>query len=77
MLHVLFANALLFKGVAKTVKTVHVVPETIIVCVRRNIFHQQAEMISEMFFMNNVNVLTDFAQLNKGYIKSINEDLTL
>ena len=49
MLHVLFANALLFKCVAKTVKTVHVVPETIIVCVRRNIFHQQAEMISEFF----------------------------
>ena len=66
MLHVLFANALLFKGVAKTVNTVHVVPETIIVCVRRNNFHHQAEMISEKFFMNNVNVLTDFAQLNKG-----------
>ena len=65
MLHVLFANVLLFKGVAKTVNTVHVVPETIIVCVRRNIFDQQAEMISEKFFMNNVNVLTDFAQLNK------------
>ena len=48
MLHVLFANALLFKSVAKTVKTVHVVPETIIVCVRRNIFLQQAEMISQL-----------------------------
>ena len=49
MLHVLFANSLLFKSVAKIFKTVHVVPETIIVSVRRNIFHQQAEMISESF----------------------------
>ena len=50
MLHVLFANSLLFKSVAKIFKTVHVVPETIIVSVRRNIFRQQAEMISEIFF---------------------------
>ena len=50
MLHVLFANSLLFKSVAKIFKTVHVVPVTIIVNVRRNIFRQQAEMISELFF---------------------------
>ena len=49
MLHVLFANSLLFKSVAKIFKTAHVVPETISLSVKRNVFPQQAETISKSF----------------------------